>query len=826
MKRQLFLVCTSLILMLSPGLYAQKTLDLEQALLQKQNLNESLLVFEDLYDYDIKEILEPRQQLKFKAYDSLSKNSTYWGKLRVRNNAEKVMLYFLYVGKNDFIDAYYVHHGRVVDHVKSGYLYPGREKYVDKGTYFVPINIGPTTTMDIYFKIREKMHTDPSFDLKLYTTERWSRKIVDKQLSDIIFQCMFWVILIYSFMLYYSTRIKSYLIYSIYLLCVSITYLFISDLLREMILSSNPWMTPYFMPTVSFTIFFYWMFLIDFLDFKKNFPILFRSLNILMYTNGIIGLMVLSYMIITGDLYVPVLVIRVQVLTNCVFIFKTIYQIRGSKFPLNKYIIYGSSILALFAIIETIGWDPNTSTARLLKYGILFEAVIFMIGLNRKWVMQKEKKQSKISQQIQQLKLNESLAQWQKEELEKIIDNRTEKINQKNRVLKQAFKKAEEAARAKSEFLSIMSHEIRTPMNAVIGTIHLLLSESPKKSQMENLKTLKFSAENLLILINDILDYSKVEAGKIKLEHISFDLRELTKGIGNAHEIKATDNGINFSILIDHKIPAFLEGDPARISQILNNLISNAIKFTPKGEVRLLINLISRDGGKVKLQFIVEDTGIGISKDKLEVIFESFTQAHDDTSRKFGGTGLGLAITKRLLALFDSQIYVDSIQGQGTKFLFSLELKEAKTHPEVIDIDPDDITPKIKGKRVLIVDDNEINLLMAEKFIKKWGMLCDSVLSGKEALTALFDQDYDLILLDLQMPDMDGYETTKTIRSLDGPISNIPVIAISADSYDNVKKKLRQAKINDFISKPFNPTDLLTILSNYLLQDSEKKVKK
>ncbi|MBU2885853.1 response regulator [Gilvimarinus agarilyticus] len=804
-----------LIVLLLLGCYAapaQRPAELGQILDGNQSIHTYLTVYSDSSKaLGIDDILQPLYQQQFSVPTHLAYEQAHWGKISIRNEHKKVKFYFLYIGQNDYIDAYYVRNGEVVNHVKSGYLYAGNEKYLEKGSYYIPIEIGPETTQDLYIRIEESLHHDPDFDLQLYSSDGWTKKIINKQVSDLIFQAIFWVMLLYNLFLYFNTRIRSYLDYSLYLFTVSTSYLFLSGLLREIVLQNTPEMTPYFMPIISLTLFMYWRFVLHFLDFKHKFPNFLKYLQPFMNLNGVLAILLLIYLAVTMELKLPVLIMRYQIILNVITIFALIYLLRGSKFPLNKYFIVGTFLLMTFSLVEAITWDPNISTAILVKYGILFEMIVFSVGLSQKKKIIDEERAIKLKQEIQQFKNNETLAQWQKEELEKIIDSRTEKLNQKNEVLKEAFRRAEEAANAKSEFLSIMSHEIRTPMNAVIGTIHLLLSENPKKSQMDNLKTLKFSAENLLILINDILDYSKVEAGKIKLESIPFDIRELTKGIGNAHEIKAADNGITFSILIDHKIPSSLQGDPARISQILNNLIGNAIKFTPKGEVRLLINLKERKRNKVKLQFAVEDTGIGISKDKLEIIFERFTQAHADTARKFGGTGLGLAITKRLLALFESQIYVESEQGQGTKFFFTLELAEATSPTTIVDIDPKDLTPYVKDKRVLIVDDNEINLLMAEKFVTKWGMLCTSVRSGQAAIAALFDQDFDLILLDLQMPEMDGYETARTIRALENEaLSSIPIIAISADTIDNVQQSVFQSGINDFISKPFNPPDLLS----------------
>ncbi|PIB34269.1 hypothetical protein BFP72_01890 [Reichenbachiella sp. 5M10] len=814
------LVSILIILLHVPSVLGQNPLNLEEALESQRDIRPFLTVWSDsTRRVTIQEVIQPIYQQRFSTQYTLQPTDVHWGKISVRNELDLVKFYFLYVGKNDFIDAYYYRDGKLIDHAKSGYLYKGREKHIDKGSYYIPINIGPQTTLDIYLRIEETIHHDPDFSPRLYTIEQWSEKIIDKQVSDLIIQGIFWIILLYNLFLYFSSRIRSYLDYSLYLLSVSVSYLFLSNILREFILQPFPQFTPYFMPVICFTHMFHWRFVVSFLDLRNTYPNLLRYIGPLLYANGLLGLGLLVFMLITQNIYLPVTIIRIEVVLNVLAVIWLQYMLRGSKYPLMKYYFFGTFLLILFALIEAIIWDPNTSTAMLVKYGVLFEIIIFTIGLTQKRKVIDAERELAFDQQIKQFKTNEHLAQWQKEQLEKIIDSRTEKINEKNQILKQAIHQAEAAAKIKSEFLSVMSHEIRTPMNAVIGMIHLLLSENPKKSQMDNLKTLKFSAENLLVLINDILDYSKVEAGKIKLEDISFDLRELTKGIGNAHEIRASDNGILFNILIDHRIPSALQGDPARITQILNNLISNAIKFTPKGEVRLLINLKEHRNKVVKLQFIVEDTGIGISKDKMEVIFESFTQAHTDTSRKFGGTGLGLAITKRLIALFQSQIYVESELGVGSKFFFTLELKESSALESIINLDPEDLTPQVRNKRVLIVDDNEVNLVMAQKFVQKWGMHCETVLSGEEALQAVFNEDYDIILLDLQMPDMDGYETARTIRSLDNhSLQHIPIIAVSADTLDRVHQNITEAGIDDFIAKPYNPQDLLAIISKHLNQ--------
>lgn len=788
----------------------------EDFLNESSSLNSHLRIYTDpTGDVTISDILKS-QPIFDPLNGDLSSDQVYWGKLSLANNQEVIKLYLLYVGKNDFIDCYFVENDSIVQHEQSGYMYPQHLKSVPKGSYYIPILLNANASQDLYIRIEEKIHNDPEFDLRLTSGTNWVYEILDKHIVDFIFQGLFWIVMIYNLFLFGTTKTKAYLYYAFYLGCIAVNYLFLTDILREYILSDSPWFTIYFIPTTILAIGAYWIFVNDFISAKKHFVLYYKWIRIVSMVD--IGIFFLAVVVIhfTKEIYIVTHGLRAVALLNALLIFGLISRIYNSKYEMVKYYMYGTGAMVVMGVIDTILWDPSTSQANLMKYGLVAEIAVFSIGLAQRKKIQEKERRKALNKQIDQLRVNESLAQWQKEELEKIIDHRTKKIKKKNKKLKRAIKKAETAARVKSDFLSVMSHEIRTPMNAVIGTIHLLLDESPKKAQLEHLKTLKFSSENLLILINDILDYSKVESGNVQLEHIDFHLRELTKGLGNTYEKKAAENGVKFNILIDHNIPSMLKGDPARLTQILNNLISNALKFTPNGEIKLLIHLLARSNGRVKLEFAVEDSGIGISKDKLKLIFESFTQAHADTTRKYGGTGLGLAITKKLIKLFDSQIFVKSKVNKGSKFYFSLYMEEAAHANASIELDDVIMKEEVKGKRVLVVDDNEINLMMAKKFLDKWGLICEVVTSGQDALVKIFDTDYDLILMDLQMPEMDGYEVTATIRGLDNiDLKNIPIVAVSADTYDNVKIKIAEVGMNDFLSKPFNPMELLTMVHTY-----------
>ncbi|MDO1445860.1 ATP-binding protein [Rhodocytophaga aerolata] len=384
----------------------------------------------------------------------------------------------------------------------------------------------------------------------------------------------------------------------------------------------------------------------------------------------------------------------------------------------------------------------------------------------------------------------------------------------------QAKVEAEETAAAKQSFLSAMSHEIRTPMNAVLGMTHLLLQENPRPEQIENLQTLKFSSENLLVLINDILDLSKIEAGKMIFEETDFDLKELVYNLKNSLQHKAEEKNIKINIRLDKTLPELLVGDPVRLAQVLNNLISNAVKFTEKGSVTIDVMLESDEGQTLKINFAVIDTGIGIAKDKLEYIFESFTQETTDITRRFGGTGLGLAITKRLLELQNSQIYVESSHGKGSVFYFTLAFKRSlkeRITPTSQVIDYSDID--LSHVRLLLVEDNEINQLVATKFLKQLNIKPDYANNGLIAINKVQEKEYDLILMDLQMPEMGGYEATKAIRDLGGRYKHIPIIAVTAAVILDTRNRALAAGITDFAAKPINPNELFQKILQYVSQN-------
>jgi CheY-like chemotaxis protein len=372
-----------------------------------------------------------------------------------------------------------------------------------------------------------------------------------------------------------------------------------------------------------------------------------------------------------------------------------------------------------------------------------------------------------------------------------------------------ARQKAEEAAQSKQLFMSTMSHEIRTPLNEVIGITNLLLQGNPREDQMDYIKALKFSGNHLLTLVNDVLDYNKMESGKIIFEQTQFNLSDFLDEILRSYSFRSKAKNLSFDIKKASDLPTEVIGDPIRLNQILSNLLSNALKFTSHGSVKVIVKELSRIDNQSKLEFTVTDTGIGIPKDKQAMIFDSFTQASSDTTRNFGGTGLGLAICKKLIELQGGTITLDSEPEKGSTFRFDISfgISEKGALSQIVEI-PESFSG-LEGKKILVAEDNKINFFVANKFLIGWGISVKHAENGQIALDILEKEDFDLVLMDLHMPVMDGIEATRIIRNSDNPrLKDIPIVALTAAIMSESHDKIEDLKINDYVLKPFKPHDL------------------
>ena len=412
--------------------------------------------------------------------------------------------------------------------------------------------------------------------------------------------------------------------------------------------------------------------------------------------------------------------------------------------------------------------------------------------------------------------------------------------------LKSAKEEAEEASLAKSQFLANMSHEIRTPMNAIMGLTHLIGQSNLNNSQKNYVSKIEGSSNSLLRIINDILDFSKIEVGKIEIEHIKFNLDKVLENISNLYSISATNKGIDINFYTEEAVPDILIGDSLRLEQVICNLTTNAIKFTKHGEVNVSVRAIHESKNKIKLHFCVEDTGIGLTNEQIGRLFTAFTQADGSMTRKYGGTGLGLAISKQLVELMNGEIWVESEYGKGSSFQFNMEfdkdINDLKSrHLEYPDLQGKRVQPKGIGskednedgqikyqsilinKNILLVEDNEINQLVAKDILEGAGIHVSIASNGEEAINHVRSNKFDVVLMDVQMPIMGGYEATKIIRKFYSKLE-LPIIAMTANVLMVDREISIKAGMNDYITKPINSVVLFETLVKCLFDKKTEKV--
>lgn len=406
--------------------------------------------------------------------------------------------------------------------------------------------------------------------------------------------------------------------------------------------------------------------------------------------------------------------------------------------------------------------------------------------------------------------------------LESLNDDLKDEIDHGKQIeleLNKAKEKAEKMSQSKGEFLANMSHEIRTPMNGVIGTLQLLEDTELSNEQKEFVEIAHRSADALLAILNDILDLSKIEAGKLSFESLVFDIKQVVNDIVILHSLKAEQQGVSLVQHADEKLPNFLMGDPMRIRQVIVNLVSNALKFTKHGEVKISIDVVNKDIDSVDLRVTVADTGIGIPQAAQDTLFDAFTQADGSTTRKYGGTGLGLAIVSQLVDMMGGSLGMESVEGKGSSFWFTANLQVTAAVPYAVVATIDGNEDLKLDAKILMVEDNPINQMVAQKMLEKIGLKATIANNGIEALQCLDQQSFDLVLMDCQMPEMDGFDATREIRKLDIKAldqKHLPVVAMTANVMSGDRERCLEVGMDDYIGKPVQRDQLASVLRKWL----------
>ncbi len=393
-----------------------------------------------------------------------------------------------------------------------------------------------------------------------------------------------------------------------------------------------------------------------------------------------------------------------------------------------------------------------------------------------------------------------------------------EEIKQKNIALEESRKElilakeeAEEARKSKEIFLANMSHEIRTPINGIMGIIHILMDSNLSDQQREWVTRLNNVSDSLLLIVNDILDISKIDSGMMRIELESFSIKQKLIDISNIFKIKAQNKKLDFELEMDDKLPEFIKSDPLRLQQIIYNFVSNSLKFTEAGKITLKVDVLAQNQNKHRIKFTIIDSGIGIKEESLKKIFLAFEQGDDGITKKFGGTGLGLAIVKRLADLLEGEVTAISHFGVGSEFSFEAEFEEAEQYPQSTAIVEENAVQleNFNAVKILVAEDNELNSIMLVHILESWGCIVDTVKNGRQAVDHVNNHDYDLIMMDTHMPIMSGFEAIKAIRKhKEAAKSLTPIITISASVLEHEQASAYEAGADAVIGKPFNPTDL------------------
>lgn len=702
----------------------------------------------------------------------------YWLHFSIKNATSNSVDYYLETSRPivDVADFYKVYSDGRITLQKSGDVIPFKERSFQHRKTIFKINLKPNETGNYYLHLSSDGEVI-NVPILLRTTDDF---LVNSSFEQIVFG-FFYGILIIAFILYfffyYAMRQRVFLYYSLYVVFIGLLQFSLDGYFYQFITPNSGWLSN--KSVLLFAVisgFFLGNYAQYYLNVKQISGRLYMAYNVLYACFGALFFVI-------------------------VFVPKWFHYGYPAMNALGLFLL----ILIITSLIEI--YSKTKQVYQFFTLGILSLVIGFVIFILKNFGLLPNnfitENSSKLGTGLEIIFLSLSMASL----IKKLKEDRENLQNL-------ALQKAEEMNELKTYFLSNISHELRTPLNTIMNFIESIKGETDSNSIQEKCEVIRSSSTSLLSSVNDILDFSKIEKDEIKLELVEFDAHKLFEEIRNNSSVQAQGKGLDFQYIPSPDLPKMLKGDGERIRQIITNLISNAIKFTSEGFVKFKVES-KNVNGKVTLTFIVSDTGEGIAKEKMNSIFDSFSQQTIDNKRKYGGLGLGLYIVKALVNLHKGEIDMQSIVNQGTVCKVKLNVDEVVVKEEV---KPTSVLEyDLKGKRILVVEDNAMNQMVLKMITKKWlNTEVDYANNGEEGLEFLNNQKYDVILMDLQMPVMDGYEATIAIRSGNSGINdkNIPIIAVTADVMEATKDRVKEIGMNHYLSKPVNKDTLFETIQS------------
>lgn len=728
---------------------------------------------------DLEKIQGNPNSYDFQQLESINTNlgftdNHYWVRFTLSNVSENTQTLFLETARpiTDLADLYVLNLGQAEEVIRSGDTYPFNQRKISHRNLLFPISLLSNSTSTFYLHLKSDGEV-----INLPLTLHNSASLVESTFQDqLVFGIFYGILLLagitYLFF-YFGINEKSFLLYVAYVISIGLLHSSLDGYFFQYILQEPGWFADrsllIFATISAILLNRYYQVFVSVRTFSKGLHIGFNIINT--------SLMALLLGIILIDQWKPIYYPMVNGLgfLGVIFIIISIILSYVKRKPVDPFFALGITSLTLgfitfilnnFSLIENSYITENAS-----KFGTGLEIIFLSLSM---------------ANRIRNLR------------------------NEKEKAQTLALQRSEESNEIKSFFLSNMSHELRTPLNAILGLSQSIMSEISDEKIRENLEVIKYSSVSLLSSIDDILDYSKIEKGELNLEAKPFDLQKSLSQIKALTYQQARDKGLSFTYEENVALPKKLVGDAGRFSQILNNILDNAIKFTPSGNVKLQVTQLEDVGEKQILTFIISDSGVGINPEKLDRIFESFIQEQIDDKRKFGGFGLGLCIVKALTDLYGGSIFIQSELGSGTKVELKLPFQKAQEEP--LELIKKDSEALLTGKSILVVEDNPVNQLVMKSILRKWkGITFDLAGHGIEGLEKLNSKSFDLILMDLQMPEMDGYEATEAIRLGQGgdQHTNIPIIAVTADTTEKSQVRASAVGMDDYMTKPVDAEILL-----------------